>query len=353
MKIVGRYIKLQSLFPHSKQKRLLAQMAGMLRRGYPLSRILESLAGVSHKYRQWLLRMARQVREGATLSMAMKKDWVAVPPIVGSLVDVGEKQGALPKILTLACELNDPDQLPGQRFKLFGLTLYFFFVGVFLLGMVMVLVVPVFEEMFASFGRGLPYLTQLTVGVSRTVGRYSLPLVLVFTAAFVLIRCHARWVYRWRLLYGIVERIPLAGRYFRYSRWWKMLYGLGGLMKAGVPLEDAVKAMGRGLRMPAMVQASDRISTRLAQGMDLAEALRAEKIFPTGISWAVAVAEAGGDIPDTLVTLGAAYRGLAQGLMGRLAAGINVLILLVIVWTICGIIVSMYLPIFGMATHWG
>ncbi|GAH66877.1 unnamed protein product [marine sediment metagenome] len=114
-------------------------------------------------------------------------------------------------------------------------------------------------------------------------------------------------------------------------------------------MDKAVAVMGKGLRMPALVAAADRISARLGKGIDPADAMVEEKMFPAGILWAIAIAETSGDFPNTLVKTGLAYRELAGAFLTRFTAVTNLFLLLILFAIIAILVISMYLPMFSMA----
>jgi len=319
-------------------------MAGMMRRGYPLPSILESLSSVSRWYHGWLRKMAFHVREGVPFSEVLQKDWVSVPQLVKTLIKVGEEYNILPQALTLACELNKPQWPPGQKRRLLTILLYFLCVGLLQSFIIIVFVVPVFEDMFKSFGSALPLLTQAVVITSRFITGHFLALILVIVLFFVFIRKFRRlgWVP------GFTERLPLVGGIIKYSRWWKILYGMGRLFKEGVPLDRTVMALGEGLQMPSLERAGNRMSGRLGEGVQLVEAVRAEKIFPAGVLWAVASGETEDDISPALMRAGEAYKELADTYLSRFTAVTNLIILIILFAMCAALIISVYMPIFQM-----
>jgi type IV pilus assembly protein PilC len=246
----SRTIELPILARGSERGQLYRWMAGMLRRGYPLPRILEALAGVSRRHRIWFLALAQQAREGIPLSQAMKKGWGYAPPIVRELVETGEKRNVLAQALTLACELIDPERPSDQKADLKTPSIYFgavLAITLMTVSVLLIYVVPVFAKMFVDAGGALPLPTQVIISFSTWITKEYGALYLLFGAAILVI---GLWLaLKWDRADQLLERLPWLGRVFRYSRWWKIAYGMGTLMQEGVPLDEALATLGKGLRM--------------------------------------------------------------------------------------------------------
>ncbi len=335
-----------------RQHQLYKWMAGMLRNGYPLPNILESLANTSDKYKDWLLRMASQVREGHSLSKSMQKEKIFVHPVIKAFIEVGEKHDILPQTLTLACEINDSEKPREQKIVISEFILYItstVLIVCSLLIVILIFVIPVFQDMFAALGAQLPGLTQVIINFSNWVKQYFLYLIVATWISVVFISYYPCWLYRWERVYHFLEALPLAGRIFRYSRLWKIFYGLGSLLQMGLPLDEAVAVMGKGLHMPILVKNADRISARLGQGIEPADAISKEKIFPDCMRWAIGTSETSGDIPNTLIKVGTMYRELKESLLTRFVSVAYLLFTMIIIGIVGVVVISIYLPIFTMA----
>ncbi len=327
--------------------------AGMLHRGYPLPEILESLAEAHSDdwlHKRWLCKLASHVREGLMLSKAMQKRWIFVHPAIVAFIEVGEKYSILPQALTIACELNDSKKAHKQKITPLpkeDITINLIIASVSLI-IFLGYVAPAYQDMFTALEHTIPELTLLIIDFSNWIKFNFKGLIFMILCSIIFITCYPSWLYRWKFIFRLLEMIPFAGRIFHYSLWWKVLYGAGSLLQLGVPLDETFAVMGKGLKMPALAAVAGRISARLRQGIEPGNAIMAEKIFPDGMRWAVAIAETNGDIPNALVNVGTMYRELRETLLARFISVFSVLLIMIMVVIVGVLVVSMYLPIFAM-----
>ncbi len=329
-------------------------MAGMLEKGLPLARVLESLAGMSPTGLAWLKRMAARARAGSALSDIVRGRRVPATPMVKSCIAAGEKYGVLPRALALACELDDGKRSKNQRIDyIYALFLLWAFIVVFYVQIQFIH--PVLEETFHVFGSELPAGLVILISVGKWLKShlfYMLGLLIVILFLVSGRRGFERRL-RWKrttrlfdLFWRLLEKLPLVGKEVRRLRWWRPIYGAGALFHMGVPLEEAVIAMGEGLRRPSLVRAGGRIAARLKEGGDPAEVLSEETALPADLKWIVA--GAGADLPRALIRMGAALRELANLSLGRMVFVANQLIILTIALFAGAIILLHYLALFKM-----
>ena len=210
-------------------------------------------------------------------------------------------------------------------------------------------VFPVFLEMFSSIGAQLPLTTRVVIGAGKWMTHNYSNILVAILIALGCLKCIPFLAGRWKRPNFLIMKIPFVGQIHQYSVSWKLCLITGSLLKLEVPLADAVATAGKGLRMPWLVKAADRISTRLDMGMSPDEAIREDKDMLDCIRWAIDLAD-DDDLPDTLIKLGNTYREIQHIMTDRALSVLYILLILLISATIFGfLLLPVYMPIFTMA----
>jgi type II secretory pathway component PulF len=337
-----------SLLRHRcKRNQVFRLMAGMMKRGYPLPDILLALAGFSLWFQGPLRRMATRVNEGVPLADALEDEWRRCPRLVIELARLGEHRGILPSTLALASELIENEDREGKKSELKNFLTYLWLVAGLLILIVLLLgvyVTPVFNELFAQSGMALPGFTGKVLGYSNILVNHFGLTILFLVAAVLLIKFGPR------RLRGVawLERAPVLGRLVGYRRWWRIAYGAGMLNRLGVPVDAALRALGRGMGYPAVEDAAARINARLAEGKSVAEAMEGERALAPMFRWAVASGYAAGDLAQTLIRFGEMTRELEAALTAQLIPVLEVVLIFVLALAAGLFVTAMYLPLLSL-----
>jgi type II secretory pathway component PulF len=287
--------------------------------------------------------------EGAAVSELLEKKWGSfVPRLALELARLGDRRGLLPQALGLACELIDPARPAGFRSGVRNSLTYLAVnaaVGIGAVALLLFMVFPQIERVFADSGIALP---SLTVGVI-TIFRYLFDYLGLFLLVGVMVLVGVFLAgYRLRSL-TVLEKIPLAGKLFRYARWWRILYGCGTLMEHGVALDEALAVMARGLHFSAGAEAAERVGARLREGQSPSEAVAPERGLAGVFRWAVAVGQERGELARTLQRTGIMFRERETLFITRLVPALEVISLLIILAVMGLFVAAMYSPFFLLA----
>ncbi len=262
---------------------MIGQLAVLLDAGLPLDRALA--VTVDHVRDPALAAALRALREqvkgGLPLSRAMAASAVAFPAMAVALTEAGESSGHLgPCLARLATALERQEALRQTvRSALFyPAMLLAVAVGVILI--MLLVVVPQFETVFADLGGALPPMTALVVGLSRFLRDDGLiagaaAAILVVLAAFWLRRPALRLAFdRWVLTVPKLGRLVTEAETARFAR------TLGALVDGGVALPAALAIAARTLTNSHMATAVGRVVAGLHEGAGLAGPLAATGLFP-------------------------------------------------------------------------
>ncbi len=328
------------------------QLATLLHAGVPLLQAFDILdRGKSNAALKSLIRELRtQVEGGAALNQALRQH-TAFDALYCNLVAVGELAGMLDSMLErLANHLEKSEALrttirsaliyPSAVLAIAGLVLV----------LILMFVVPVFQNIFTSFGAELPWLTQVVIALSEAIQRYVL-LLLAATglAVWWLKRLVAQRTDWRRFLHRLLLRIPIAGQLTRNACTARWIRTLTTLFAAGVPLTEALDAV-QGVTAHVLFQeATQSIQAQLIRGQSLSHALESnDGLFPPMVVQMCAIGEESGTLDHMLEKTAEHYEREVDSTVARLSTLLEPFIMVVLGLLIGGLVMALYLPIFQL-----
>ena len=326
-------------------------MAGLINAGLPLMRTLSILIEQAEdkKLQQALLQVHAAVESGSALSVALGKHPLVFPPLFVSMVRVGETGGFLGESLTSVAKTYKGEAELHNKIKSATtypvIVLIIAIIGV--IGMV-TFIVPVFAKMFTGMGSELPLPTQILVNLSNNM-IWLLPLliVLVIAASFWWMRNKDAERVR-RIADPIKLKLPVFGplatkiAVARFSR------GLSMMLHAGVPLVQALGIVGEASNNYAIEKAVREVQESVKQGRSFSAPLAKAQIFPPMVAQMASVGEESGTLPDMLSSIADFYEDEVETATEQLTASIEPILIVGIGILIGGMVVSLYMPIFGI-----
>jgi len=349
-----------SLFSSSRKKRINSkdisifsrQLATMMSAGVPLVQSFDIISkGNEHPGMQQLVAALKtDIEGGSSLSQALKKHPKEFDNLFCNLVKAGEQAGILENLLNKIATYKEKTELIKAKIK----KAMFYPTGVMVVAFIvtmilMIWVVPQFEQLFSSFGSDLPALTQFVVTLSEffqewwwliltviIVGGYSL---------FVLKRDSAAFNLVWDRM---ILKVPVVGTIIKKAAVARFSRTLGTMFAAGVPLVEAMEsvagATGNAVYTSAVLKMRDEIST----GQQLQTAMMQSKIFPNMTVQMVAIGEESGSLDSMLSKVADFYEQEVDDAVDSMSSLMEPFIMVVLGGLIGGLVLAMYLPIFQM-----
>ena len=327
------------------------QMAGLVNAGLPLMRTLSILVEQAEdkKLREALVKVHAAIESGSSFSAALAQHPDVFPPLMISMVRVGESGGFLGQSLTTIAETYQNEAELQNKIK--SATTYPLIVLIIaVLGVIAMVtfVVPVFENMFESLGSELPLPTQIIVAISNNMF-WVLPLTVIVGVIgwFWWIKNRNEEQVR-RVVDPIKLKLPVFGplatkiAVARFSR------GLSMMLKAGVPLVQALAIVGSAANNHKIEQAVRAVQESVTQGKSFSAPLAKAAVFPPMVAQMAAVGEESGTLPDMLASIADFYEGEVQTATEQLTASIEPILIVGIGIIIGGMVISLYLPIFSI-----
>jgi len=221
------------------------------------------------------------VRHGSALSRAMMDSDSVFPPMASAMAEAGEASGKLDESIGRLAETLD--RAEALRQTIVSSLVYPALLLVVASGVILVMllfVVPQFEDLFADVGGKLPTMTRVVLGASRFVRSYGLLAALVITVGAVLLyrwlkRPHVRRVFHRKIL-----EVPALGTVIRNAETARFARTLGSLLNGGVSLPTAIGIAQRSIANVHMSESIDKVTRGLKQGGGLSGPLAATGLFP-------------------------------------------------------------------------
>ncbi len=330
---------------------LSKQMAGLINAGLPLMRTLSILIEQTEgkQLQHALVAVHADVEAGASLSVALGRHTDVFPPLMVSIVRVGETGGFLGEALTSIAETyaNEAE----LRNKVRTATTYPIVVLVIAIVGVLVMVtfiVPIFEGMFAGIGSELPLPTQVLVVISHNMV-WLLPLLGVIALVGWIWWTRNRTTERVRRVVDpLTLKMPIFGPLATKIAVARFTRNLSMMLHAGVPLVQSLAIVGQAANNFVIEQAVSDIQDSIRQGRSFAVPLAKARVFPPMVAQMVSVGEESGTLAEMLASIADMYENEVQTATEQLTATIEPVLIVGIGVMIGGMVISLYLPIFSL-----
>jgi type IV pilus assembly protein PilC len=327
------------------------QFATMINAGLPILQALQILASQSDSkvFRKIIGAIKDDVEAGNTLADATAKHPKVFTDLYTSLVQAGEIGGILDTILQrLATYLEKAASL---KSKIKGAMIYpacIIAAAVLVTAVLLIFVIPVFADVFKSFGAALPAPTQFVINLSNFMIANVYFLACVPVAAFIGIKMGYRTEQGRLVIDSASLRIPVFGDLLRKAAVARVTRTLSTLVSSGVPILDALNITSRvaGNRVVEIAIANARQS--IASGHTIADPLIESKVFPPMVCQMISVGETTGALDAMLGKIADFYDSEVDQTVANLMSLLEPMVILFLGVVIGGLVISMYLPIFNL-----
>ena len=294
-------------------------------------------------------RIRNDVSAGESFATALRRHPAQFDTLFCNLVDAGERAGALEAMLDrIATHKEKTEGLKSKIRKAMVYPIAVICVALAVSGILLVKVVPQFQQIFAGFGAELPAATLLVIGVSEFAQAWLLPL-LVAAAALPTGILSARRVPAARdVMDRVVLRLPIAGKIARKSAVARCARTMATTISAGVPLIEALNSVAASAGNAVFAREMRRIRDEIAGGRQISAAMRAGHVFPRIVVQMIAVGEESGTLDDMLDRSATYYEDQVDDAVEGLTSLLEPMIMSVLGVLIGGLVIAMYLPIFQL-----
>jgi type IV pilus assembly protein PilC len=330
------------------------QLATMLAAGIPLVQAFE-IVGNGHEnaaMQKLILAIKADVEGGSALAEALAKHPLHFDDLFVNLVEAGEQAGALETLLDKIATYKEKTEAIKKKIKK-ALTYPAAVLVVALVVSVILLifVIPAFEDLFTGFGADLPAFTRLVIDLSQFVrdqGWYLAAMIGAAIYAFLYFQKRSRklrhFLDRAALKTPVIGPILQKASIARYAR------TLSTMFAAGVPLVEALEsvagATGNIVYEEAVMQMKDEVAT----GQRLQQSMENTDLFPNMVIQMIAVGEESGSLDEMSAKVADFYEEDVDNAVDNLSSLLEPMIMAILGVLVGGLVVAMYLPIFKMGS---
>ena len=328
------------------------QFATMIDAGLPLVQCLDILYSQqdNRTFKRILKQIKDDVEEGSTFADALKKHPDVFDELFVNLVAAGEIGGILDVILNRLA--NYIEKAAKLKKKVKGAMVYplvVMLIAVCVVAVILIFVIPVFQQMFADFGRALPAPTQFVVNVSNFLKSYIIYVVVLVALCIFAFRRFYRTERGRTLVDDLVLKAPVFGVLIRKVAVAKFTRTLGTMISSGVPILDSLDIVAATAGNKTIETALRETRISISEGRTIAEPLADSEVFPAMVVQMISVGEATGALDTMLTKIADFYDDEVDAAVEALTAMLEPFMMVFLGGTIGGLVVSMYLPIFQMA----
>lgn len=336
---------------------LTRQWSALLSAGIPLVQAFELLgqsavgtARTQQALKQILRQLQTDVSAGCALSVAFQKHPNTFDSLYCSLLQAGESAGILDKLLNRLADTLESNAL--LKAKVQNALVYpacILAVATGVVAVIMVWVVPLFEEVFHSMGASLPMPTQVLVHVSRGLAHWGLVFLLLLVgmgAIFWSVLHRSRTVQlRWE---AATCALPLWGPLVQSSRTAKWALTLSALLEAGIPVSEALLPAAAASGSPQLQAQADPLIRQIQEGSGLSVAMSKSKLFPSVLVQMCAIGEETGGLASLLEKAAQLMVADLNQRIAQLTTLLEPVLMVLLGGVIGGMLVALYLPIFNL-----
>jgi type IV pilus assembly protein PilC len=328
------------------------QLSTMMAAGVPLVQSFD-IIGRGHEnagMRELLMNIKAEVESGTSLSESLAKHPYHFDALVVSLVQAGEQAGVLEALLdNIATYKEKTETLKSKIKKALFYPTAVIIVAFVVTAILLIFVVPQFEQLFNNFGADLPAFTRVVVNLSEFMQAYWWLVFGVLLGTGVGFMQGKRRSRKFaRALDRTVLKIPVIGPIMHKAAVARYARTLSTMFSAGVPLVEALESVAGATGNVVYSDAVLMIRDSVATGQQLTFAMSQTGLFPNMVEQMVAIGEESGSLDAMLAKVADFYEQEVDDAVDALSSLLEPLIMSILGILIGGLVVAMYLPIFKM-----
>ena len=352
--------KQSNLFQKTEKKKIIPkdiavffrQLSTMLAAGVPLVQSFD-IIGRGHDnagMRELILKSKSDVESGTSLSDSLSKHPYHFDALVVSLVNAGEQAGVLEALLdNIATYKEKTESLKAKIKKALFYPTAVIIVAVIVTAILLIFVVPQFEELFSSFGADLPAFTRVVVNLSEFMQSYWWLMAGIFFGIGIgFMQGKKRSRKFSRALDRTILKLPIIGPIMHKAAVARFARTLSTMFAAGVPLVEALESVAGATGNVVYSDAVLMIRDSVATGQQLQFAMSQTGLFPNMVEQMVAIGEESGALDSMLAKVADFFEPEVDDAVDALSSLLEPLIMSILGVLIGGLVVAMYLPIFKM-----
>lgn len=355
-----RLAKIQALEKQAKRKKIALadlcvftqQLGSMLDAGLPLVAALDSLMEqVQDPVFKIIVRdMRADIAGGTSFSEAARKYPNCFPNLFVSMVEAGEASGALAPILKKVGSYFESSVKLARQVK--GAMTYpaaVMSLAVMIVWAILVFVIPTFAEFFKSFGKELPFMTQLLIDFSAFIARWWWALLIGTYVGIRVIKAFVatprgrevkdKFLFKLPVIGNMTQKVALS----RFCRTYAIL------MRSGVEILRSLDIVSNASGNTFIEKAVKDFKRHISQGGMLSEIVAEHSYFPPLVKNMVKAGEQTGNVDGMLDKIADFYDDEVEVLVGALTKLMEPILIVFLGSVIGAMVMAIFLPIFNLS----
>jgi type IV pilus assembly protein PilC len=330
------------------------QLATMLSAGIPLVQSFD-IVGAGHEkasMQKLILDIKGDVEGGVSLHEALAKRPLYFDDLFVNLVEAGEQAGALESLLDKVATYKEKTEALKKKVKkaLFYPTAVLV-VAVIVTVILLIFVIPQFEDLFKGFGADLPAFTQMVINLSKFIQNKGIFLAIVLGGAgYTFFYFHKRSRKLRQNMDRLQLRLPVIGPIMRKAAIARFARTLSTMFAAGVPLVEAMESVAGATGNIVYEDATLAMRDEVATGTRLQRAMENTNLFPNMVVQMIAVGEEAGALDEMSGKVATFYEEEVDNAVDSMSSLLEPLIMAILGVLVGGLVIAMYLPIFKLGS---
>jgi type IV pilus assembly protein PilC len=268
-----------------------------------------------------------------------------------NLVRAGESAGVLDTVLdTVATYKERMESIKSKIKKALFYPMMVLVVALLVSMVLLIFVVPVFQDVFKNAGAELPAPTQIVVAASKfMVSYWWLVIGIIIGSVVAIVMAKKRSVRFAHFLDRMSLKLPVIGNILRQSAIARFARTLGVTFHAGVPLVEALDSVAGATGSVVYGEAIHKMRDDVAVGHQLQLAMRQTGLFPNMVVQMTAIGEESGALDNMLFKVAEFYEEEVNNAVDTLSTLLEPIIMVILGVLVGGMVISLYLPIFKLA----
>jgi type IV pilus assembly protein PilC len=325
------------------------ELAALLKAGLPL---LQSLDVMLERQKDPLFRASlsairERVKSGIALSEAFKSEGDLYPPILAASLVAGERSGSLETVLRRFVQYLRLTQ--ALKKKAISVSVYpavLFTVMIALIFILLVFVIPQFEDFYEGLNAQLPLATRMLMGASAWIKENLVWIILVLLATVAAGVVWLRQPGSGVKVDRVLLRVPFLGRLMRMYATSQLARTLSTLLAGGLPLLNALEVAAHSIGNRAMAAAVVTATPQIREGKSLTTALESTGMLENLTLEMVKVGEQTGALGDMLNSVAEFYDEEVDTRLATVLALVEPIMLVMMAFLVAGMLIAFYLPLF-------
>ena len=330
------------------------QLATMLKAGVPLLQSFD-IVGRGHSnpsVQRLLAEIKADIEKGSSLTQAFSRHPLYFDALFCNLVGAGESAGILDAVLERLATYKE--KILAIKSKIKAALFYpisIIVVAFVITAVIMIFVIPAFEELFSSFGADLPGPTLVVMAISKIFVEWWWAIFGAIGGGIYAL------LYTWKrsrkvqmFMDRLVLKLPIFGAVIEKATLARWTRTLATMFAAGVPLVEALESVGGASGNQVYVEATNKIRGEVSTGTALTVAMQNTGRFPNMVLQMAAIGEESGSLDSMLGKVADFYEAEVDDAVAALSSLMEPIIMVVLGVLIGGMVIAMYLPIFKMGS---